>query len=173
MKPSDHCLLCLHFHVMGNGSRVGYPQQFGWLNHWISKMYMDVYGCLKMMCSHQIAIPIYRENDALNHGIFGVYPIFRYHNHKVSHCSIKSLDTSIRWIFAKICIEIPPNCYHIYSSNSLSKSIDTSKSSSISTVHISPKVYQFLSRSSNIYQILWTSPTFYQENQHLWISANV
>ena len=91
----------------------------------------------------------------------GVYPIFRYHNHK----GISLFNQIFRYFDS---MDFRQNLYRDTSkllstsiaSNSLSKSIDTSKSSSISTVHISPKVYQFLSRSSNIYQILWTFQRF-------------
>ena len=134
-------------------------------------MYMGVWKwCVATKLQFQ-----YMEKMMLWTMVFlGVYPIFRYHNHK----GISLFNQIFRYFDS---MDFRQNLYRDTSkllstsiaSNSLSKSIDTSKSSSISTVHISPKVYQFLSRSSKIYQILWTPPTFYQENQHLWISAKV
>jgi hypothetical protein len=160
MKPSDHCLLCLHFHVLGNGSKVGIPSKLdGWIIEY-QKMYMGVW---KWSVTTKLRFQYIEKMMLWTMVFLGVYPIFRYHNHK----GISLFNQIFRYFDS---MDFRQNLYRDTSkllstsiaSNSLSKSIDTSKSSSISTVHISPKVYQFLSRSSKIYQILWTSPTFFK-----------
>jgi hypothetical protein len=85
----------------------------------------------------------------------GVYPIFRYHNHK----GISLFNQIFRYFDS---MDFRQNLYRDTSkllstsiaSNSLSKSIDTSKSSSIS-------IYRYLQKFINFYRDLQKSTKFY------------
>lgn len=97
----------------------------------------------------------------------GVYPIFRYHNHK----GISLFNQIFRYFDS---MDFRQNLYRDTSkllstsiaSNSLSKSIDTSKSSSIS-------IYRYLQKFINFYRDLQKSTKFYGHLQRFFKRINI